>query len=289
MINFKYDRTNNTTSIDVNDMSQITDNLPLKLELKNIVTGEIHYQVDLNPNAWAHWCGAELITDILIYDSTGELIFEKKWDVTEFGDVVEKDLWYYLIGRQNKGIKSNGLVIGTHDGRNGHWIYPIKHGLSTATLIDGSDTQYIELQKNYFNNPFVKTKNLIVTTDGSDVVWYQGGEGYTDTIKKELIESHAASGYEKNHHLWIDGITESKRQSTSINYIMNQDNYDWLHLDVEGIDGDLILCLEQRPNVIIYESMNLSQEMNDKLNLWFFENQYITLTENGNTIAKKIG
>ena len=37
MINFKYDRTNNTTLIDVNDMSQITDNLPLKLKLKKII------------------------------------------------------------------------------------------------------------------------------------------------------------------------------------------------------------------------------------------------------------
>jgi hypothetical protein len=69
---------------------------------------------------------------------------------------------------------------------------------------------------------------------------------------------------------------------------MNQNEYDWLHLDVEGIDGDLILCLEQKPNIIIYESMNLSQEMNDKLNYWFLTNDYITLTENGNTIAKKI-
>jgi hypothetical protein len=58
-------------------------------------------------------------------------------------------------------------------------------------------------------------------------------------------------------------------------------------LDVEGIDGDLILCLEQRPNVIIYESMNLSQEMVDKLDEWFNINQYITITDNGNTIAKK--
>jgi hypothetical protein len=69
---------------------------------------------------------------------------------------------------------------------------------------------------------------------------------------------------------------------------MNQNEYDWLHLDVEGIDGDLILCLEQKPNIIIYESMNLSQEMNDKLNEWFTSNQYLTLIDNGNTIAKKI-
>ena len=277
MINIKYDRTLNSTLVSVNDMSQISDNLPLNLKLKNIVTGEIHYEVFLNPNAWAHWRGAELITDILIYDSTGQLILEKKWDVTEFGDSVEKDLWYYLKGRQNKGLKSKGLVIGTHDGRNGHWIYPIQHGLSQATLIDGSDKQYVELQKNYYKNPFVETKNLIVTTDGSDVEWYQGGEGYTDTVVKELIEA------------WIvnDTITKTHRPSVSINQLMNEEQYDWLHLDVEGIDGDLILALEQRPNVIIYESMNLSEDMNEKLNKWFNSNQYITLTENGNTIAKR--
>jgi hypothetical protein len=278
MINFNYDRTTNTTSISVNDMSQISNNLPLTLKLKNIVTDEIHYQVQLNPYAWAKWSGAELITDILIYDSTDKLIFEKKWDVVEYGDAVEKDLWYYLKGRQNKGLKSNGLVIGTHDGRNGHWIYPIKHKLSTATLIDGSDKQYVELVNNYQNKLNVKTKNLIVTTDGSDVEWYQGGEGYTDTVVKDLIVA------------WVgdDNVTKSHRPSISLNQLMTEEQYDWLHLDVEGIDGDLILALEQRPNVIIYESMNLPQEMVDKLNEWFSYNEYVTITENGNTIAKKI-
>jgi hypothetical protein len=47
------------------------------------------------------------------------------------------------------------------------------------------------------------------------------------------------------------------------------------------------LCLEQRPNVIIYESMNLPQEMNERLREWFTTNGYITITDNGNTIAKK--
>jgi hypothetical protein len=277
MIQTNYDRRTNTTSISVNDMTQISNNLPLTMKLKNIVSDEIHYTVKLNPTAWARWCGAELITDILVYDSTGELIYEKKWDVTEHGDNIEKDLWYYLKGRQNKGLKSNGLVIGTHDGRNGHWIYPIKHGLSTATLIDGSDKQYVELKKNYYNNPFVETRNLIVTTDGSKVEWYQGGEGYTDTVVKELIESWVKDG----------NIVKSERPSISINQIMSEKEYDWIHLDVEGIDGDLILCLEQRPNVIIYESMNLPQEMNERLREWFTTNGYVTITDNGNTIAKK--
>ena len=278
MIQTHYDRRTNTTSISVNDMTQISNNLPITMKLKNIVTGEIHYQVTLNPTAWARWCGAELITDILVYDSTEELIYEKKWDVTEYGDKVERDLWYYLKARKNRGLESKGLVIGTHDGRNGHWIYPIKHRLSKATLIDGSDKQYVELVNNYKNNINVETKNLIVTTDGSDVEWYQGGEGYTDTVVKELIEA------------WVnDGtIVKTHRPSVSINELMTQDNYDWLHLDVEGIDGDLILCLEQRPNVIVYESMNLPEEMNNKLSEWFNTNGYVTITDDGNTIAKKI-
>ena len=278
MIQTHYDRKTNTTSISVNDMTQISNNLPLTMKLKNIVTGEIHFQVILNPTAWARWCGAELITDILVYDSTEELIYEKKWDVTEYGDNVERDLWYYLKARKNSDLESKGLVIGTHDGRNGHWIYPIKHGLSKATLIDGSDKQYVELVNNYKNNINVETKNLIVTTDGSDVEWYQGGEGYTDTVVKELIEA------------WVnDGtIVKTHRPSVSINELMGQDNYDWLHLDVEGIDGDLILCLEQKPNVIVYESMNLPEEMNDKLSEWFNTNGYVTITDDGNTIAKKI-
>jgi hypothetical protein len=34
--------------------------------------------------------------------------------------------------------------------------------------------------------------------------------------------------------------------------------------------------------------MNLSEEMNQKLNEWFNTNGYVTITDNGNTIAKKI-
>jgi hypothetical protein len=33
--------------------------------------------------------------------------------------------------------------------------------------------------------------------------------------------------------------------------------------------------------------MNLPQEMNDKLTEWFSANEYVTITDNGNTIAKK--
>jgi hypothetical protein len=277
MINITYDRSINLTRVEANNLQLIKEHLPLKVQFKNIVTGEIHYESELLDYWWTEWKGAEQITDVLIYSSNGTLLHEYKWDVTIDGDIHEKMLWFYLKARQLNGLKSNGLIIGSHDGRNGHWIYPVKYKLTDALLVDGSDKQFINLVENYKHNSNIETLNTIVTTDGSDVEWYQGGEGYTDTVVPSLINE------------WLDSseITKSYRKSVSINDLMKDKNYDWLHLDVEGLDGDLILALEQKPNIIIFEDENLDIVTKDKLKVWFIENSYETIKHICNTIAIK--
>ena len=277
MINIKYTRENNITLLECGHMDHIKSYLPLTAKFVNIVSGEIHFESELNSFSWCSWQGAELITDILVYTSEGKLLYEWKWDVVVHGDEIEKSLWFYLKSRNDSGIVSNGLVIGSHDGRNGHWIYPIKKNISSATLIDGSKKQFKDLKKNYKDYQNVKLKNTIVTVDGSDVTWYQGGEGYTDTIKEGFIDK------------WIDQkeITKTTQSSISINTLMKDEQFDWLHLDVEGIDADLILGLEEKPNVIIYESMNLTQEETTRLKVWFDEFKYRTIVIGGNTMATK--
>jgi hypothetical protein len=276
MIKVNYDRKINHTSVSIDDLSMVGTN-SVRVEFKNIITEEIHYSTILSSNMWVSWCGAELITDVLVYSDNNKLLKEFKWDVTINGDEIEKILWYYLINRKNKGLRSNGLIIGTHDGRNGHWIYPIKENLSKATLIDGGDIQFENLKKNYstFNN--VEMRNTIVTVEGGEVSWYQGGEGYTDTVVPELISD------------WLSGseIKKSIKDSVSINELFDSKDYDWLHLDVEGIDAKLIMSLKHRPNIIVYESMNLSEEEISELDLWFNQNLYKKITDNGNTIAIK--
>ena len=277
MINITYNRNENKTKVEISKLDVIKQHLPLKVQFKNIITGEIHYETKLKDYYWVEWCGAELYTDVLIYSFDGTLLHECKWDVTIHGDEIEKMLWFYLKSRKIQGLKSNGLVIGSHDGRNGHWIYSVKHKLTDATLVDGSDKQYVELKQNYKDNSNTETLNTIVTTDGSDVEWYQGGEGYTDTVVPSLINE------------WLDSseITKSYRKSVSINDLMKDKNYDWLHLDVEGLDGDLILALEQKPNIIIFEDENLDIVTKDKLKVWFIENSYETIKHICNTIAIK--
>jgi len=120
--------------------------------------------------------------------------------------------------------------------------------------------------------------NTIVTVNGGTVEWYQGGEGYTDTVVSDLI------------HDWLEDsqITKVQKESISFVELTNQNDFDWIHLDVEGIDGDLILSLEKLPNVIVYESMNLGKEMETKLNEWFVKNNYNVLVCNGNTMATRV-
>jgi hypothetical protein len=279
MLQISYNRETNSTKIELNDLTVIKEHLPLKIQFKNIISGEIHYETELNSNYWAEYKGGEQITNVLVYSSTGKLLHEHKWDVTIYGDEIEKMLWFYLKSRQIKGLKSKGLVIGSHDGRNGHWIYPVKANLTEATLVDGSDKQFENLKENYFNELNTEFKNIVVTTDGSDVEWYQGGEGYTDTVVPSVING------------WLDSsqITKSYRKSVSINDLMKDKNYDWLHLDVEGLDGDLILALKSRPNLIIYEDENLNELTKEKLQKWFLKNNYTTIKHTCNTLAIKNG
>ena len=279
MINVTYDRSLNLTRVELDNLTLIKDHLPLTIQFKNIISGEIHYESKLIDNCWVEWKGAEQITDVLVYSSTGKILHKHKWDVTINGDIHEKMLWYYLKGRQLQGLNSNGLVIGAHDGRNGHWIYPVKENLTDATLVDGSEKQFQNLKENYFDSLNTEFKNTIVTTDGSDVEWYQGGEGYTDTVIPSLINE------------WLDPseITKTYRKSVSINDLIKNKNYDWLHLDVEGLDGDLILALESRPNLIIYEDENLDESIKSRLKTWFSQNSYTTIKHICNTIAIKNG
>lgn len=276
MINISYNRFLNQTGVEIGDLTPIGGR-PIKVVFKNIISEEVHFSQVLNSNTWCRWSGAELITDVLIYNDKDNLIHQHKWDVLRDGDEIEKSLWMYLKNRKIQGVKSKGLVIGTHDGRNGHWIYSIKDKLSDAFLIDGSEKQFENLRKNYewFEN--VKMLNTIVTPKGGIVEWFQGGEGYTDTVVSDLI------------HDWLDESQITKIQKDSISFVKltNENDFDWIHLDVEGIDGDLILSLEKLPNVIVYESMNLSSEMESDLENWFEKNGYTTLVCNGNTMATK--
>lgn len=277
MINIKYDRLQNETIIELEKFSCLmASDLPLTVEFRKMIDGYLAWTCELYPGSWSSWRGAEVPYNITVKKADGSIFFEKKFDVELQGNIIEKTLWHFIMNLPNR---AKGLVIGSHDGTFGHWVYPVINGLTDVTLVDGSSAQFSYAKKNYGHLSSVNFIEQIITTDGSDVEWYEGGDGFTDTIYKPVI----------NIFLEDDKVTKTHRSSISINDLVDQvgGNLDWLHLDVEGIDDDLILALKCRPTVIIYETMHLNNNKKFALLDWFQENEYNLLEFDGNAMAIK--
>jgi hypothetical protein len=85
-----------------------------------------------------------------------------------------------------------------------------------------------------------------------------------------------------------DNQRSTKRPSISItDLIINEcDGYiDWLHLDVEGLDAQLIMGIDESkvslPNFIIFEDYNLSQDKKNEIYSWLHTKGYNTYSEGG--------
>ena len=118
-----------------------------------------------------------------------------------------------------------------------------KENLTDACLVDGFSASICEatIIKS------VKLVNQLITTQGQDIEFFEGGEGYTNSVVERVIRD------------WeTEEIKSSIKPSCSINslignYIASGEQLDWLHLDVEGYDADLLKALEKPlPPFIIF-------------------------------------
>lgn len=229
------------------------DQLPLKVKIQRAVSKEIIWETDLNSGMWATYPESE-INDVVFYDAKGKFIYQRNWEAITDGSIFYQSLILYCKSLANKGNKPKGLVIGTHDGEFGEWVPVALKVLSDMVLVEGSKNQYDKLWKNYAGRPGIKTIFDLVTTDGGEVEFWEGGKGYTNTVIKRVIDY-----WER------EPIAATKRTSISINDLIEKEcngSIDWLHLDVEGLDAKLLMAVNPKylPGFIIFEDFNLPQE-----------------------------
>jgi FkbM family methyltransferase len=269
--------------VDVGNISKYNKNLPFKLKIKKHVSGEEQWSIDLNDYWFATYPNTEMF-DVEITDSNGRIVYIKTWDVMEHGNHFYKSLWMYNKGLLSKGIFPKGLVIGTHDGEFGEWVPIVQKRECSVVLIEASDKQYEKLKNNYKNNTLVKPIQSLITPNGGEVEFFEGGAGYTNTIVENVIRN------------WeTEEITSTKRDSISITDLILTECYghiDWLHLDVEGLDAQLIMGIDESkitlPNFIIFEDYNLPQEKKDEIYGWLHQRGYQTYSEGGICEAVKL-
>lgn len=278
MINFKYNIEENLYFIGFNKLHFFDkEELPLKAEFRKMVNLELSWTSNLNPGAWTKWNGGSCKYNAYVYTANGELIFEKIFDVELFGNQIEKTFHYYIEANPN----SNGLIIGPHDGTFGHWTYDLINNKDVnIVFVEGTQDRFETLEKNYplLNATYI---NEIVTPTGEDVIWYKGGEGFTDTVNRNVIKKY----------LKDDQIKMENRQSISINKLIEENfikkhiKFDWLHLDVEGIDCELILALKYFPNVIIFETAHTNKTKYFEILDWMSQNNYELYNDGSDAIA----
>lgn len=262
--------------VDINDTQKYNTNQPYILKVMKHVSGEVQWETQLYDGWFATFPTTEMY-DIQVVDSTGNVMYTKKWDVMEHGNHFYKSLWMFNKSLLSKGVFPRGLVIGTHDGEFGEWVPLVLNRDCNVVLVEASDKQFTKLTQNYKSFSRVSIVQKLVTPSGGNVEFFEGGEGYTNSVIEKVIRD------------WeTEDIKSTQRESISITDLIFEHcegKIDWLHLDVEGLDAKLIMGIDQNrvklPNFIIFEDHNLSDEEKNEIYLWFENQGYEIKTEGG--------
>ena len=265
------------------DLSQIftPEELPLKFEIVSPVSQKTIWATDMGSNMWGSFPENEM-KDVVVKDKIGNIIYRYYWKPLKHGSYHYSSLWVYNQKLTSRGITPKGIVIGTHDGEFGEWVPIALEERSKILLVEGSKKQFNTLKENYQNTKGVTVLNTIVTENGGDVEFFEGGKGYTNTVVERVIKS------------WeTEEISSSRNPSISLNDIIEneyQGNFHWLHLDVEGLDAKLIMSIKKDylPNFIIFEDFNLYPDEKNEIYNWLKEKSYSLHSELGICTASKI-
>lgn len=273
MIDISYD---NGIRIETKNLKGLfkDEQLPLSVEIKKTISKDVVWTTKLDSFMWASYPETE-INDVIIKDALGNFVYQYYWDIMKHGSIFYKSLWLYCKSLINQGVKPRGLVIGTHDGEFGEWVPLVRDFMSDVVLVEGSEKQYNKLVENYGDKSGVEMIFDLITTDGSDVEFFEGGLGYTNSVVERVIKY-----WEKEE------INSSYRTSKSINNLIIEKSLqymDWLHLDVEGLDAKLLMAINPQflPKFIIFEDFNLDVTEKEQISNYFRNQNYLLTSQDG--------
>lgn len=250
---------------------------PFTFQIINEIDGEIKWEFSGMLEGWWSSYIEPCNTKAIIKDSKGSIVCNWSWNTNRHGDESHKIFLDWC--QKNKGSK--GIAIGTHNGTTGEWVVPVNEKLVEAYLVEASEKQYNDLVNNYKEKSNTHTIMSLITKDGQDIDFFESEEGFTNSISKEHVLKFNSD------------VISIFKKSTSLNDLIIQcglqNDLKWLHIDVEGIDDELILSLDDTiiklPEIIIYESLNLSDERKNNV-IKFLESKNYKCKESGwNTIA----
>ena len=250
------------------------DDFPFVFEVYN--SNKLKWSCNIKPYTFATWDCLEFNNlEAFIKDKMGNILAHFKLDPSIHRNSTIQFFNQWSLKNKN----ASGVVIGTHDGMAGEWVEHVKNSNGKSVLVEGSSHQFKELTKNYKEFQNIVFRNEVVTSDGRDVQFFEFGTGEANTVSREHYEKHIND---------TDKIAVRNTKSIGINELILseglQDTLEWLHLDTESIDDEIIMGLDfskvKKPSLIVFETINFSFERTgnydriDRLFGWLKSNGY---------------
>jgi FkbM family methyltransferase len=233
-------------------------NLPLNVKFLNYYTDEILWETNLGPDMWAKY-NIIIGTKIQITTKNGKTIKEVCYNKLKYNNIID-DVFTTTISSKNL---KNGVVIGAGSGSYGEWIYLIKNKKTSAILIEPDEKEFKKLIQYYSQYENVELLNICVDIEDGEKEFWLTPEGNVNSLKKENCLKY---GIKEND------LINKKIKVYSLNDLLKTKNIDWIRLDVEGMDSELILSLDDeilnKLKYIQYEHINITEYEKINTNLY---------------------
>ena len=218
----------------------------------------IQWQTKINSSScWVKGPVNNRELSIRILDYGGDVIFSYDYIFSSLSDAVEKRFISWCRDFIAKRCyKPKGFIIGSHDGRSGEWVQAYSQDLiGDCLIVEPNITPFLLLTYNYKNDSKFTFKNCVISDSDDYVDFYTNDSG--DSESSSLIESN----YLKHEN---DGFKKIKVKSYNPNTLLQSDIPDYIHIDAEGYDGNIIMLLNDeilgKVKFIVWEHIHLTDE-----------------------------
>jgi FkbM family methyltransferase len=254
------------------------EDLPLNVQFLNSYTKKIIWECKLNPSCWVSYPAGRNI-DLQILTASGKILYYVPFDQTKYFDPIEDAFCNYIITNNLK----NGVVIGAGDGSYGEWLNPVIKGLTNALLIEANKKEFEILYKDFKQYSNISFLNKGVDVENSQREFFICPEwlGISSLIKENIL----------NFKIEEKNILSEIVECESLNSLLKKETYDWLRLDVEGLDSSLIFSLEddvlKNLRYLQYEHINITENERIETNSFLEKHGFNVFTVGIDTVSVK--
>ena len=255
------------------------DEFPLKFKVEEWVNNNLIWECDIYEGHWASY-GELNFKNFSIYTKSNKLI--KKYEFSPYMSVGDIEEFFYLwVGSRER---TNGIVLGAGTGLWGEWVHQTLNYNCNVVLVEGDPNNIEKLESVFKDKVNVIIEPIVVSPKGGKVKFWIAPFGLVSSMDRENVKKFLPDSEPECIEVESKSVTELMTKHFP-------DKIDWLRIDLEGIDYDVIMNIDdsmlQKLSMIIYENMNITDNQIEEINSKLIRNGYSIHVFGIDTVAVK--